>query len=143
MLESYQFYNTVRVRYSEIDGQKIVFNAHYLTYIDVTIIEYVREVIGENWMELAEKHIFDIALVNINIDFKAPARLDDELKIYCRINKLGNSSYNVSFAISRFDEEIVLTAEAVYVNYNPSLGKAQPIPPDIREKIEQFEKLKY
>ena len=31
-----------RVRYSEVDGQKIVFNAHYLTYFDTAITEYFR-----------------------------------------------------------------------------------------------------
>ena len=31
-----------RVRYSEIDGQGVVFNAHYLTYFDTTITEYFR-----------------------------------------------------------------------------------------------------
>ena len=30
-----------RVRYSEIDGQRVVFNAHYLTYFDTTI-DYFR-----------------------------------------------------------------------------------------------------
>ncbi|MEC7649574.1 MAG: acyl-CoA thioesterase, partial [Pseudomonadota bacterium] len=31
-----------RVRYSEVDGQMIVFNAHYLTYYDTAITEYFR-----------------------------------------------------------------------------------------------------
>ena len=32
----------IRVRYSEIDGQGVVFNAHYLTYFDTAITEYFR-----------------------------------------------------------------------------------------------------
>ncbi len=46
MLSDYYFSHPIRVRYSEIDGQKIVFNAHYSTYIDVAVTEYFRTVIS-------------------------------------------------------------------------------------------------
>jgi acyl-CoA thioester hydrolase len=139
MSSSKQFYTPIRVRYSEIDGQKMVFNAHYLTYLDVAMVEYLREVIASNWKELAEKHIFDIALVNITIDFKQPARLDDLLHVYCQVKRLGNSSLTVSFSIEKENTYTIINAEAVYVNFNPATGKSQPIPSDIRSKIMQFE----
>ena len=34
----------LRVRWAEVDMQKIVFNGHYLTYIDTAIAEYWREI---------------------------------------------------------------------------------------------------
>lgn len=37
MVDGYHFSHRLKVRYSEIDGQKIVFNAHYLTYLDVAV----------------------------------------------------------------------------------------------------------
>ena len=40
--EQFWFSHPFRVRYSEIDGQGVVFNAHYLTYFDTTITEYFR-----------------------------------------------------------------------------------------------------
>ena len=40
--EQFWFFHPFRVRYSEIDGQGVVFNAHYLTYFDTTITEYFR-----------------------------------------------------------------------------------------------------
>ena len=33
---SYNF----RIRYSEVDAQKIVYNSHYLTFLDVSIFEF-------------------------------------------------------------------------------------------------------
>ncbi|MGH8674367.1 MAG: acyl-CoA thioesterase, partial [Burkholderiales bacterium] len=32
----------LRVRWAEIDMQKVVFNGHYLTYIDTAVAEYWR-----------------------------------------------------------------------------------------------------
>ena len=136
---AYRFSHQLRVRYSEIDGQKMVFNSHYLTYIDVAVVEYFREILGENWLALAEQHLFDIALVKITLNFVKPARLDDLLRVHCRIENLGNSSFTLSAIITRGGDETVLSAEAVYVNYNAAQGKAQPIPSDIREKLAEFE----
>ena len=34
----------LRVRWAEVDMQKIVFNGHYLTYIDTAIAEYWRAI---------------------------------------------------------------------------------------------------
>jgi acyl-CoA thioester hydrolase len=146
MLSPYHFYHTLRVRYSEIDGQKVVFNSHYLTYLDVAVVEYFRNIIGNGWMELAEDHTFDIALVKTTLEFKKTARLDQVLRVYCRISKLGNSSFTVMFAILPEDEDgtvretdTILTAEAVYVNYHSALQKSQPIPSEVRSKIMEFE----
>lgn len=36
------FQYRLRVRYSEVDSQGIVFNANYLNYLDVAITEYFR-----------------------------------------------------------------------------------------------------
>ena len=40
--QSYNFFYNFRIRYSEVDAQGIVFNAHYLTYFDCAITEYFR-----------------------------------------------------------------------------------------------------
>jgi len=34
----------LRVRWAEVDMQKIVFNGHYLTYIDTAVAEYWRAI---------------------------------------------------------------------------------------------------
>ena len=39
---NYPFACLFRVRYSEIDGQQIVFNAHYLTWFDTALAELFR-----------------------------------------------------------------------------------------------------
>lgn len=135
----FRFSYPIRVRYSEIDGQKVVFNAHYLTYLDVAVVEYFRKVIGPDFLKLPEGY-FDIALVKVSIDFKQPARLDDVIDVHCRITRLGNSSMNFEYMITR-DNEVLVEAESVQVNFNPTTGKSQPIPEEIRRKIKAFENL--
>ena len=40
----FRFFHRLRVRWSEVDLQKIVFNPHYLSYIDVAMADYWRDV---------------------------------------------------------------------------------------------------
>jgi len=139
--EKFRFSHKLRVRYSEIDGQKIVFNAHYMTYLDVAIYEYFREVLGDREVkELAEQHVFDVALVKSTLEYKGSARFDDILRIDGRIAKIGNSSFTfVANIVREQTGETVVSAEIIYVNYNVSHGKSQPIPESVRRKIEAYE----
>ena len=38
----FRFFHRLRVRWAEVDLQKIVFNAHYLMYVDTAIADYWR-----------------------------------------------------------------------------------------------------
>ena len=42
MRDDFIFFHSLRVRWSEVDMQGIVFNGHYLTYFDVAFSEYWR-----------------------------------------------------------------------------------------------------
>lgn len=138
MIQDYRFAHRLRVRYSEIDGQKIVFNAHYSTYIDIATTEYFRTMLGDHLIELAETHTFDPVLKKITIEFIKPAKLDDFLDIHCRVVKLGTSSFQLKHMITRGDENLV-EAEVIQVNYDTASGKAIPIPDDLKKKILLFE----
>ena len=42
----FRFHVTKRVRYAEIDAQRVVFNSRYLEYFDIGITEYWRAAVG-------------------------------------------------------------------------------------------------
>ncbi|WP_273851216.1 acyl-CoA thioesterase [Guptibacillus spartinae] len=139
MFHNERFSYPIRVRYSEIDGQKIVFNAHYSTYIDVATTEYFRHVLGDRLHQFSDD-LFDPVLRKITIEFIKPAKLDDVLDVYCRVTKVGKSSFELKHTIKR-DDELLVKAEVVQVNYNVNSNRAQLIPEHIKDAFIQFEKL--
>jgi acyl-CoA thioester hydrolase len=78
--EKFWFFHPFRVRYSEIDGQGVVFNAHYLTYFDTTITEYFRA-LGYDQYADAKQTGEDFHIVKSLIEYKAPVRFDWELDV--------------------------------------------------------------
>ncbi len=86
--EQFWFFHPFRVRYSEIDGQGVVFNAHYLTYFDTTITEYFRA-LGYDQYADAKQTGEDYHVVKSLIEYKAPVRFDQEIDVCARVARIG------------------------------------------------------
>ena len=90
----------LRVRWAEVDMQKVVFNAHYLAYLDIALMDY--------WRALALPYEDSMAvlggemLVNkATIQYHASARLDDVLDVGLRCERVGNTSVRFAAGIFR------------------------------------------
>lgn len=138
-LSGFRFTEQIRVRYAEVDAQGIVFHAHYLTYLDVTLTEYFRNLGFTLDAEGVAQSGFEMVLVRSEQQYIAPARYDDVLTIGMRITQIGNSSFTAQFRIVRGEGELVLDAQTTYVNFDRNTGAAVPIPPAVRERINNFE----
>jgi acyl-CoA thioester hydrolase len=119
----------LRVRWAEVDMQKIVFNGHYLTYIGLPYPHGYVERFGN-----------DVYLRKATVEYLGSARYDDELVIYCRVAKLGRTSMTFVFEICRGAEPPLVTAELVYVNADPHM-KPAPLPEELRDKVRRYERV--
>jgi YbgC/YbaW family acyl-CoA thioester hydrolase len=132
----------LRVRWAEVDMQKIVFNGHYLTYIDTAIAEYWREIGLPYPQGYVERYANDVYLRKATVEYLGSARYDDLLTICCRVAKLGRSSMTFAFEIYRQTEDAPLvTAELVYVNADPATLKAATLPEEVRERVRRYERV--
>jgi acyl-CoA thioester hydrolase len=132
--------HNLRVRWAEVDMQKIVFNGHYLTYIDTAVADYWRG-IGLPYPEgYVERFGNDIYLRKATLEYLGSARYDDELAVCCRVARLGRSSMTFHFEIYR-QAEVLVSAELVYVNADPSTMKAAPLPEDLRARVLRYERV--
>jgi YbgC/YbaW family acyl-CoA thioester hydrolase len=130
---------TLRVRWAEVDMQKIVFNAHYLTYIDTAIADYWREIGLPYPHGYVERYGNDIFLRKATLEYLGSARYDDMLTVCCRVAKLGRTSMTFHFEIYR-EAEVLISAELVYVNADSSM-KAAPLPDEVRERVKKYERV--
>jgi len=139
--EDFACTHRLRVRWAEVDMQKIVFNGHYLTYIDTAVADYWRA-IGLPYPEgYVERYGSDMFLRKAALEYLGSARYDDQLEVLCRTSKLGRSSMTFLFEIWRGTDELLITAELVYVNADPRSKTAVPLPGDLRQRVLSHEKL--
>ena len=76
-----------RVRYSEVDGQRIVFNAHYLTYYDTAITEYFRA-LPYDYMGQVERTGEDYHTVRTLVEYQQPIEFDEDIEVLVRTSRL-------------------------------------------------------
>ncbi|NBX53454.1 MAG: YbgC/FadM family acyl-CoA thioesterase [Betaproteobacteria bacterium] len=135
--ELFRFAHRLRVRWSEVDMQQIVFNAHYAMYLDTAICDYWRHLAlpYEDTMAALKGDIF---LKKTSIEFHASARYDDALDVYLRMAKLGRSSMCFEGAVF-LGEQLLVQAELVYVFANPHTHTSLPLPEPLRRCLEGYE----
>ncbi len=135
----FNFSFPIRVRYAEIDGQGIVFNAHYLTYFDTAMAEYFRAVRAakDGQDPLAGTYFHTVRNL---VEYKAQIGFDDQIDVYVRTSRLGRSSATLVNEIYHKGGNRLLTfGEAVWVNADPETHKSAPLPDQFRSLIQRFE----
>ena len=126
----------LRVRWSEVDVQKVVFNAHYLSYVDVAISEYWRQ-LAVPYEEGTQRLGGELFLKATQLEYHASARLDDVLDVGMRCVKLGNTSVQFEAGIFCADKCLV-SATMVYVFANAQ-QQPTPLPEVYRSMLQRFE----
>jgi len=135
----------LRVRWAEVDMQKIVFNGHYLTYIDTAVAEYWREIGLPYPHGYVDRYGNDLYLRKATVEYLGSARYDDVLAVLSRVSRLGRTSMTFAFEIHRDEPGAsaspLVSAELVYVNADPATMKAAVLPQDVRERVLRYERV--
>jgi acyl-CoA thioester hydrolase len=125
----------LRVRYAEVDQQKVVFNAHYLTWFDSAITEYFRALPYDYMNEVAQRGE-DFHTVRNLVEYHAPIAFDEEIDVHVRAGRIGHTSLTFALEIHPLNrEELRATGEVVWVNTNQSTHRPSPLPQDLVERI--------
>jgi len=132
---SYNF----RIRYSEVDAQKIVYNSHYLTFLDVSIFEFF-DAIGFNQEEYIKETNNEFHTVRAVVEYKAPATLGDTIEVLTRIKKIGNSSITFQQEIYLHESnKLLATGEIVWVNTNQKEMVPTTVPDYLRQLLKDYQ----
>ena len=135
--QDFRFFHRLRVRWAEVDMQKIVFNAHYLMYFDTAVADYWR-VLALPYEEAMAQLGGDLYVKKASVEFNASARMDDRLDVGLKCARVGNSSMAFAGAIFRGDE-LLVTCELIYVFADPASQTSRPVPPALREILAGYE----
>ncbi len=82
---------TIRVYYEDTDAGGVVFYANYLKFFERARTEWLRAA-GVNQSLMTDTHGLVFVVKSTALDYHAPARLDNELKLTVVVEKLGRAS---------------------------------------------------
>jgi acyl-CoA thioester hydrolase len=107
-----------------------------MPYFDLARVEYHRH--------LGRAHFGDVdfAMRAVTVEYLAPARFDDLLEIFVRVERIGTTSITYDHAAYRLGDEgdeLMATAKATLVCIALDERRATPVPDAFREQVTAFE----
>jgi acyl-CoA thioester hydrolase len=126
-----------RVAFSDTDAQGVVYYGRYMPYFDLARTEYLRhlgaiDIRGEFAMRAS------------TVEYHAPARFDDLLEVFVRVDRVGTTSVTYDCAAFRIDEDggddvLMATAKQTLVLIDLDQRQPVPVPEAFRSRVADFE----
>jgi acyl-CoA thioester hydrolase len=92
-----------RVWWSDVDKMGVMYFARYLRFAEMAETEFFRSV-GFSYDEIHTQFAIWLARIHVSIDFRSPAKLDDEIVCRAQLQKVGASSIHFRFPIERAND---------------------------------------
>jgi acyl-CoA thioester hydrolase len=126
------FRHRVRVQFFEVDLQGVVFNMWYLAWFDTAMTTFMAALgfpYGDTYRDG-----WDVQLVHTELDWRGGARFGDEVIVEVETARIGTTSFTLAYRVLRGDE-LLVTAETVYVVVGTDGSGKRPVPDDFRTAL--------
>ena len=129
---SKEFKYITKIYYEDTDAGGVVYYANYLKFLERARSEAIYS-LGISNTEILDKEGVIIIVKSCNIEYKKPAKFEDEIEVVSKISEIKNSSFKMLQVIKK-KSEIISVAEVVLVTVNKK-GKPVRIPSFLKKLI--------
>jgi acyl-CoA thioester hydrolase len=120
----------VRVNYSETDQMGVVYHARYLVWLDVARTEHLRQC-GMSYRDL-EASGLRLAVSEVAIRYRQPARYDDPVRIRCWVRELASRRVEFGYAIEHAEDARLLATASTSLLALDSTMALSRLPDSVR-----------
>jgi len=133
-LKEYSHSTPIQIRFVDIDRVGHVNNATIISYFETARVIFLDETLGKenDWFGRG------LILAHTEIDYLLPVYLDDQIKVYTRVIKVGNKSFdmeNVLVKVKNGSELIAAYATFVVVCMDYSTNRTVAVSPLWKERL--------
>jgi acyl-CoA thioester hydrolase len=97
----------LRVRYAETDQAGVVYHSNYLVWFEVGRVELCRDY-GFNYRDMEKEADALLPVIEARVNYRAPARYDDEIVVRTRIIELRSRSISFAYEVLRANDGTLL-----------------------------------
>ena len=133
----YTHETSLRVRYGETDQMGYCYYGNYAQYFEVGRVEALRS-IGMSYKELEDQGVM-LPVSSLSVNYKAPAKYDDALRIVTEISELKGARIIFDYKIFNEEDKLLVTANTVLVFVNKETMRPTSPPDNFIEIIAKHE----
>ncbi len=130
-----EFSHPVRVYIEDTDAGGIVFYVNYLKFMERARTEWLRSLGFDKAGANRESHQFVVR--SVQIDYKSPARLDDQLEVTAELLNFGGASMEIAQKVCRGDS-ILCSSKIDIACVSGETLKPTRIPAELAGKVKNF-----
>ncbi|PIQ37560.1 MAG: tol-pal system-associated acyl-CoA thioesterase [Lysobacterales bacterium CG17_big_fil_post_rev_8_21_14_2_50_64_11] len=134
------FMHSCRVYWEDTDAGGVVYHASYIRFLERARSEWLRS-LGVGQQDLREREDMLFAVCGMQIDFLAPARLDDVLSVSVQVTRARLASLMFAQQI-RCGERVLVEASVRAACLTASLFRPRPLPAWLWQRIHSLDKVK-
>ena len=97
----------IRVRYAETDKMGVVYHSNFIVWFEIGRVEMLRQ-LGFRYRDMERDDDCHIAVADVKVRFKAPARYDDEILIRTKLKNVRDSLLQFGYEILRAEDGMLL-----------------------------------
>jgi len=131
-IADFHFKTPIDLRFSDMDMFGHSNNAVYLTYFEQARSAYWKKILNWDWKT------YGIVIVKAEVEYIQPITLEDEVWIYVRTSKIGNTSFEIEYVIVSIvngEETLRTTGKTKQVTIDYKTKKPAAIPAEAKEKM--------
>lgn len=126
----------IRVRYGETDQMGVVYHGNYALYFEIARTEALRQ-INITYKELEENGVM-MPVVNLNINYKRPAKYDDLLTIKAYFRQAPTVKAVIDYEVFNEQQELLSTGESTLVFVDMATNKVTRCPDMLAQKFAPY-----
>jgi acyl-CoA thioester hydrolase len=139
LLKPFKYKTEIAIRFADMDMFGHANNAVYLTYFEQGRSDYWRDIIKWDWKKTG------IIIAKAEVDYLKPILLNERIYGYIKTSRLGNSSWDIEYALVCEGEDGSLSlrtkGKTVQVAIDYATHKPTPIPVLERSLMKSYDNI--
>ena len=124
----------IRIYYEDTDAGGVVYHAQYLNFFERARTEWLRS-LGFEQDELISEHQVIFAVRRLNIEYRLPAKFNEQLEIISTMKNIASASMVFAQVLQRLDGKVLAEAEVHVACIDSEKLKPRRLPDDIKQRF--------
>jgi acyl-CoA thioester hydrolase len=132
--QEFEFYLPIKVRFSETDMFGHLNNTVPFVYFEEARTEFLKSIgFMQDWVK-EDSETFPV-VADLQCDFLRQIFFDEKLKIYVKVQSVGNSSVDIHYMAKRENAEVGFVGRGTLVQISKRTGKGVPWTEEMRKLL--------
>lgn len=134
-----KFEVTRKIRFGQTDAVGITYYPRLVEMINDIVEDFFADVVNFSYKEMIVETDYGVPTVNLNVNFKNPAELEDYVVWSLVVTKIGRASFSVLID-AKVEEKEILTADVklVYIKGKGNIMKSHPLTDHVKECMQDY-----